>query len=251
MFMLLGLLLIGGQVNSLQKEVAALEGGVVTLREFFKSDRLQFDQIGTLKRPVQTGPWTVYSQILINKAQVTGSQLRLNGLRVIHRYDEERRRLIAARSDLAVTIDIDLPKSATAADVREALSKIVIGNDDLAAHVPKYWQAYFGVKEDAALQSDPPLRVGGAAQKEKIIKQVQPARPAEARKAQLAGAVVLEAEINETGDVASLSILQPAGAGMDESAIEAVLQWKYSPTTVNEVPVKVVTTVTVTFSLAR
>jgi protein TonB len=67
----------------------------------------------------------------------------------------------------------------------------------------------------------------------------------------LEGTVVLEVEISEAGDVGNISIIQPAGAGFDESALEAVSQWKYKPTMLDEKPVKVVTAVTVNYAFQR
>ena len=63
--------------------------------------------------------------------------------------------------------------------------------------------------------------------------------------------VALSVEINETGDVENISIVGPAGAGFDESAVEAVSQWKYSPTLLDGKPVRVVTTITVNYKFSR
>jgi protein TonB len=49
----------------------------------------------------------------------------------------------------------------------------------------------------------------------------------------------------------NISIVQPAGAGFDENAVEAVSQWKYKPTLLNGKPVRVVTSITVNYQFAR
>jgi TonB family protein len=84
-----------------------------------------------------------------------------------------------------------------------------------------------------------------------LIKQVPPKYAEIAKSFLLEGLVVLEAEINESGDIDNLTIVQPAGAGFDESAIEAVSQWKYTPTLLNGKPVRVVTTITVNYQFSR
>ena len=61
--------------------------------------------------------------------------------------------------------------------------------------------------------------------------------------------VVLEAVIGRTGDVVDVRVLRGCGLGLDESALTAVRQWKYTPTTINGRPVEVIATVTVNFEL--
>jgi TonB family protein len=93
--------------------------------------------------------------------------------------------------------------------------------------------------------------VGGNVISANLIKQVQPKYAGVAKSFLLQGTVVLEVEINESGDIGNISIVQPAGAGFDESAVEAVTQWKYKPTMLNGKPVRVVTSITVNYQFAR
>jgi len=48
-----------------------------------------------------------------------------------------------------------------------------------------------------------------------------------------------------------LRILTPGGVGFDESAADAVYQWRYSPTLVQGKPTRVITTITVNFSFQQ
>ena len=86
---------------------------------------------------------------------------------------------------------------------------------------------------------------------DRLIKKVTPRYPPEAKGFRLDGVVMLMVEINETGDVEKIDIVMPAGAGLDESAVEAVSQWKYKPTLLNGKPIRVVTTVTVNYQVFR
>ena len=83
----------------------------------------------------------------------------------------------------------------------------------------------------------------------KVISKVAPQYTEQARTARWQGTVVLNAVIDETGRPVNVSVAQPLGMGLDESAIAAVEQWRYSPTLLNGNPVKVLTTVSVNFSL--
>jgi protein TonB len=93
-----------------------------------------------------------------------------------------------------------------------------------------------------------PLRVGGAIKPPTKIRDVPPVYPDEAQKARIEGVVILELLINESGPVEEATVLRST-PGLDEAALEAVLQWVYVPTLLNGRPVKVLLTVTVAFSL--
>jgi TonB family protein len=93
------------------------------------------------------------------------------------------------------------------------------------------------------------LRVGGTIAEPKKIRDVKPAYPPVAQQAGVEGVVILEAIVGTDGAVRSARVLrgQPL---LDEAAIGAVQQWRYTPTLLNGVPVEVVMTVTVNFSLS-
>jgi protein TonB len=99
-------------------------------------------------------------------------------------------------------------------------------------------------------QKRPPVRVGGDIKEPKKIKDVKPVYPEEAKNAGVQGIVILETVIGTDGSVQQAHVLRPV-ALLDKAAIDAVMQWKYTPTLLNGEPVEVVMTVTVTFSLAQ
>lgn len=77
---------------------------------------------------------------------------------------------------------------------------------------------------------------------------VQPDYPELARQAHVEGIVIIDATISATGDVIDARVLRSQPL-LDEAALAAVRQWKFTPTVLNGVPVPVVLTVTVRFSL--
>jgi len=94
-----------------------------------------------------------------------------------------------------------------------------------------------------------PMRVGGEISAPERIHYVNPEYPELARRARLAGVVILEATIDREGNVINVNILRGLGLGLDEAARTAVSQWKYTPTFYNGRPVEVLLTVTVQFQL--
>ena len=95
-----------------------------------------------------------------------------------------------------------------------------------------------------------PIRVGGAIREPQKIHHVAPVYPPIALAARKEGIVVLEAEIGEDGRVRNVRVLRSAQL-LDQAAVDAVRQWVFTPTLLNGVPVPVVMTVTVAFSLQR
>ena len=92
------------------------------------------------------------------------------------------------------------------------------------------------------------MRVGGNIRPPEKVKDVPPVYPAVAQSARVQGIVILEAIIGLDGKVSEVKVLRSV-ALLDEAAITAVKQWEYTPTLLNGVPVSVIMTVTVNFTL--
>jgi len=82
----------------------------------------------------------------------------------------------------------------------------------------------------------------------KKIKHVDPVYPAAAQQAGVHGDVVIKATITTDGKVSDATVVTSIPL-LDDAALAAVRQWEYSPTIVDGVPVSVVMTVTVHFSI--
>jgi len=97
----------------------------------------------------------------------------------------------------------------------------------------------------------PPYRVGGVINEPEKIYHVNPEYPELARRARLDGFIVLEAVLSKEGTIKDVSVLRGLGLGLDQAAVDAVTQWRYTPTLYNGEPVEVVLTVTVVFQLIQ
>lgn len=96
--------------------------------------------------------------------------------------------------------------------------------------------------------SQPPVRVGGNIRPPTKTKDARPVYPDDARAARVQGVVILEATIDADGRVAQACVLRSVPF-LDAAAVDAVRQWEFTPTLLNGVPVPVVMTVTVNFTL--
>ncbi len=93
-----------------------------------------------------------------------------------------------------------------------------------------------------------PVRVGGDVKAPTKIKDVPVVYPTVAKSAKVQGIVIIEAVISKTGSVENMKVLR-GNPLLDQAALEAVRQWKYSVPTLNGTPVDVIMTVTVNFTL--
>ncbi len=93
------------------------------------------------------------------------------------------------------------------------------------------------------------IRVGGAVQKARLLRQVQPQYPPLARQARIQGTVKLTAVIAKDGTIQELKVLNGHPL-LIPAALQAVKQWRYKPTLLNGQAVEVVTQIDVNFTLS-
>ncbi len=97
--------------------------------------------------------------------------------------------------------------------------------------------------------SRPPMpRVGGNIKPPRKVVDVAPTYPEIARAARVEGVVILEVVIAEDGAVRDVRILRSIPL-LDAAATDAVRQWRFRPTLLNDEAVPIVMTVTVAFRL--
>ena len=82
-----------------------------------------------------------------------------------------------------------------------------------------------------------------------ILREVKPDYTEEGRRRNLEGDVVLEIVVRSDGTVGDVKLLQGLGAGLDQRAIEAVRQWRFSPARRYGTPVDVIVEVAMEFKL--
>jgi protein TonB len=93
------------------------------------------------------------------------------------------------------------------------------------------------------------VRVGGSIKPPVKTRDVRPQYPAIAQAARVQGVVIIEATIGPNGRVQDARVLRSIPL-LDQAALEAVRQWEFTPTLLNGVPVPVIMTVTVQFTLS-
>ena len=94
------------------------------------------------------------------------------------------------------------------------------------------------------------IPVGGRVQNAKLVRNPQPVYPQIAKSARISGTVELSAIIGEDGKIQQLTVVSGHPL-LRQAALDAVKQWVYQPTMLNEQPVKVSTTIDVFFTLSQ
>jgi protein TonB len=92
------------------------------------------------------------------------------------------------------------------------------------------------------------VRPGGDIREPVKVKDALPIYPVLAQQAKVGGVVYLQAIIARDGSVKDVQVLR-GNALLNEAAVAAVRQWRYSPTTLGGVPVEVILSVTVNFQI--
>jgi TonB family protein len=92
------------------------------------------------------------------------------------------------------------------------------------------------------------IRVAGSVEQDRLISQAKPVYPLLAQQARIQGVVRLSAVIGKDGRIQMLQVLSGHPL-LVAAALEAVTQWVYRPTLLNEEPVEVATEIDVNFAL--
>jgi len=121
----------------------------------------------------------------------------------------------------------------------------ILGSVPSAAPPPKK------VEEKKAPPPRPSIiPVGGRVQNAKLMRHPDPIYPQIAKSARISGTVELSAIIGEDGKIQQLTVVTGHPL-LRQAALDAVKQWVYQPTLLNEQQVKVSTTIDVIFTLSQ
>jgi len=94
-----------------------------------------------------------------------------------------------------------------------------------------------------------PFRPGAGITPPQLVKEIKPDYTEDARRRGLTGDVILEIIVRSDGNVGDVRLLQGLGGGLDQRAIDAVRQWRFSPARRYGTPVDVIVEVAVEFKL--
>ncbi len=147
------------------------------------------------------------------------------------------------------------PNSSAAATTKQ-LYAMLLRQENRIAEADSYeqqareiYRARITQLTEASAAGTPAYRVGSGVSAPRLLYKVEPAYTEEARAARFQGTVLLYVEIGADGLAHNISVKRTLGMGLDEKAIEAVLNWKFQPGMKDGQPVTVAATIEVNFRL--
>jgi TonB family protein len=94
-----------------------------------------------------------------------------------------------------------------------------------------------------------PYRPGSGITPPSLMREVKPVYTEEGRRRSVEGDVVMEVVVRADGSIGNVRVLQGLGAGLDQRAIDAVRQWRFTPARRYGTPVDVLVEIAVEFRL--
>ncbi|MGH9314268.1 MAG: energy transducer TonB, partial [Vicinamibacterales bacterium] len=94
-----------------------------------------------------------------------------------------------------------------------------------------------------------PYRPGSGVEPPDLLREVKPDYTEDARRRGIEGDVILEIVVRRDGSVGDVRVVERLDAGLDQRAVAAVRQWRFSPARLRGAPVDVEVEVAVEFKL--
>ena len=265
-----------------QQLKTALHGKTVFIRGFYQDDRLEYTAQGEVMGTPQPGSWTV-AQMQVNRVAVRQDRFEVSGPRVItyvdHATGEFRTLKPSRKHTIRITLHV-LPATLNQKQLGALIQKVFVteAKPDISVF-PPYWREFLSGnmirssdkdgkpafkrqdetiadagEEDRPVHSDssgePVFHVSERIEAPKVQYQIDPEYSESARAQKFSGRTVVSLEVDRSGAVHDIQIVQPVGYGLDDQAVRAVQQWRFSPARRNGEPVAVLLEAEVSFSVS-
>lgn len=237
------------QGQTTEAEIASTyKGGVLFLRGFWESNNLHFRADGRPVKSYRPGPFTE-SGFRLESVKLSPTSLKLEGHRVAFFFDKSQtlQAALVGGKDVGPHMRIEID-GAPGQDYATALQSILTSNVRVVApSLPDYWQRWVRVfLRQPPLPVDPEVRhmdapkdPNGKIKAPLVIFHSEPEISDIARAVQFSGDVQVYLVVDTAGNPQHISIVRPAGLGLDEDVVEAVSRYRFRPATQNGRPVPV------------
>ena len=161
----------------------------------------------------------------------------------------------ASAADLYKEALAATPDSPAAATIGELYAPLLLKLDrqteatNVSAQAASLREVEQALANQKAQLSPDARHVGGDVNAPTLITKVEPQYAPDAKLAKYSGAVLLILEIGTDGVPRNVAVLRGLGLGLDQKAVDAVKQWRFTPGTLNGDPVPVTAHVEVDFRL--
>jgi len=250
----------GGDLKDVERSLNhEFKGKTVTLRNYYRGERLAYNADGELLSGKAPGTWTLDSHLQVEAIKVKSDRLEMRGYRSLAAFDT-RKGEWHGFFGREVLIEIAAPQGELTLDrAHELLLKVFFQRaEEIKALVPSYWNPIVEDKkpdqikpgERGSLDGNPIESVSpqnGVSAPIRVFTP-QPEYTDGALQNKLSGTIKLAIIVDGSGSVRDvLEVSPPLGRGLDQSAIEMVRSWKFKPALKAGVPVPVRAVVETTF----
>jgi TonB family protein len=239
------------------------------LRGCWRDDTLHFDPDGNLKDHSVPVVFTLCGFDL-KAAHLNQDKLILEGRRIGLELKDNKQLRVAINigkpkrpKDEIVTLEIAASPGRNYGPALDAI--FVNGLAEFVPSMPSYWKPYAlqhfassnsttppstaPATPDEQSQSPKPVRIGGAVKPPKLLWSKEPQFNEVARRLLYGGTVQVYLQVKPDGTITKMSIVHAVGMGLDERALDAIRQYRFSPATENGIPILVELKVEVNFQI--
>jgi len=247
--------------NDLQTELnAKYNNKVLSLRQPYSGERLQFGADGKLLGDAKVGPWTVDGQVEVKYVTLVDRSLKIEGRRVRLFFDPFKRQFrdigSVSQGDKAASlfktfrdqqrwkevvdqpVEIDVELVSESPDYKEislATEAIFLNpRESLVEVLPSFWQSYFA-NQSGEREPEPEVHEDvyqlhqDGVSVPTPVRIINPEFSEPARQAGFEGRVTMSFIVDKDGNPEDIRVVNPAGLGLDEESVNAVHQWKFKP----------------------
>jgi TonB family protein len=225
----------------------SLVGKALFLRGFYLANDLSYNASGVVTGAPKVGDWTVAAVNVLKASRRGPDEIELDGVRAAIRYNAdqhqfERHPLNDEKMRILVKVDGD-----EHGFERAVQGMFAVGIDPaLQRAMPAYWQHYFNPGLEWPTDGLNGVAVYPTFGMPNQPKDVDPAKAEHkvdakftgfAEKDKVRGTVLLQLVVDAEGVPRRISVARPLGYGLDESAVEAMAKWRFSPGVREDKPV--------------
>jgi TonB family protein len=232
----------GTNAEPIDKTLAAtslLVGKGLFLRGFYLNNDLKYDEAGRVEGTPKVGDWTV-AAVNVVKAERRGTEeIELDGVRVAIRYNPEAHEFQRhPLNDEKMRLVVKDPGNVKGLEVAFAAMFSVGIDPGLQRAMPDYWRHYFDPTlawPQDALSGQMIYPLYGLVDQRQDVTVPKVEHRAESKYGEFAvrdkvqGAIQLRLVVDANGAPMRVAISRPLGYGLDASAVEAVMKWRFAP----------------------
>jgi hypothetical protein len=214
-------------------------GKGATLRKFYTSNDLEFDDQGKLLTHSKTGSWTNSGRIEVDSLKLKHTSLSIRGTRDVAEWDKAAGEFKNYALDTPIFITVQLKPGYTKEAVLAALDHVFMTRDTFLSDLtPDYWKEL--------LASERQRRMTWTRKKDEVMKDVLVAgsgviapkllSKSEGIQTSLTpftdpqdNQVFLWYVVDKSGDVKMVEITKPVGLGIDDPVADIISKWKFEP----------------------